>query len=134
MLKHSESLQVKVYSSCVEPHISLFSIDASRRGFRVYDTTSCVCVCVCVCVYVCVCSVTRLCPTLCDPMGYSPPGSSIHGILQARILEWLPSSTPGHLPDPGNQIQASCNLCIGKQILYYGATPPGKRYDVLQSY
>ena len=31
--------------------------------------------------------VTRSCPTLCHPMDYSPPGSSVHGILQARILE-----------------------------------------------
>ena len=29
------------------------------------------------------------CPTLCDPVGSSPPGSSVHGILQARILEWV---------------------------------------------
>ena len=29
------------------------------------------------------------CPTLCDPMDHSPPGSSVHGILQARILEWV---------------------------------------------
>ena len=29
------------------------------------------------------------CPTLCDPMGCSPPGSSVHGILQARMLEWV---------------------------------------------
>ena len=28
------------------------------------------------------------CPTLCDPTDYSPPGSSVRGILQARILEW----------------------------------------------
>ena len=33
--------------------------------------------------------VAQLCPTLCDPMDYSPPGSSVHGILQARILEWV---------------------------------------------
>ena len=32
---------------------------------------------------------TQLCPTLCDPMDCSPPDSSIHGILQARILEWV---------------------------------------------
>ena len=31
----------------------------------------------------------QLCPTLCDPMDCSPPGSSVHGILQARILEWV---------------------------------------------
>ena len=31
----------------------------------------------------------KSCLTLCDPMDYSPPGSSVHGILQARILEWV---------------------------------------------
>ena len=42
------------------------------------------------------------CPTLCDPMDCSPPGFSVHGILQARILEWVAmpysraSSQPGH--------------------------------------
>ena len=33
--------------------------------------------------------VTRSCPTLCNPMDCSPPGSSVHGVLQARILEWV---------------------------------------------
>ena len=39
-------------------------------------------------------NITQLCPTLCDPMDCSPPNSSAHGILQARILEWVdvPSS------------------------------------------
>ena len=31
----------------------------------------------------------KSCPTLCDPIDGSPPGSSVHGILQARILEWV---------------------------------------------
>ena len=35
------------------------------------------------------CSVALLCPTLCIPMDCSPPGSSVHGISQARVLEWL---------------------------------------------
>ena len=35
------------------------------------------------------CLVTQLCPTLCDPMDCSLPGSSVHGISQARILEWV---------------------------------------------
>ena len=35
--------------------------------------------------------VAQLCPTLCDPMDYSPPDSLVHGILQARILEWVAS-------------------------------------------
>ena len=43
----------------------------------------------------------QLCRTLWDPMNHSPPGSSVHGILQARILEWLPCPPPGDLPDPG---------------------------------
>ena len=33
--------------------------------------------------------VAKLCLTLCDPMDCSPPGSSVHGISQARILEWV---------------------------------------------
>ena len=34
-------------------------------------------------------------------MDYSPPGSSVHGILQARILEWVACPSPGDLPNPG---------------------------------
>ena len=45
--------------------------------------------------------VAQSCPTLCDPMDYSQPGSSVHGILQARILEWVSIPSPGDLPDPG---------------------------------
>ena len=46
--------------------------------------------CVCVCVCVCACAKSlQSCPTLCDPVDCSPPGSSIHGILRARILEWV---------------------------------------------
>ena len=41
------------------------------------------------------------CPTLGDPMDCSPPGSSVHGILQARILDWLPFPSPGNLSNPG---------------------------------
>ena len=45
----------------------------------------------------------HLCPTPCDPKGYSPPGSSVHGLLRARILEWvaMPSSRRSSWPrDP----------------------------------
>ena len=35
------------------------------------------------------CSVTKSCPTLCSPMNYSLPGPCVHGIFQARILEWV---------------------------------------------
>ena len=40
------------------------------------------------CVYIYTVKSLQSCPTLCDPMDCSPPGSSIHGILQARVLKW----------------------------------------------
>ena len=45
--------------------------------------------------------VTQSCPTLCDPMDCSPPGSSVHGILQARMLGGFPYPSPRDLPGPG---------------------------------
>ena len=38
----------------------------------------------------------QLCPTLCDPIDGSPPGSPISGILQARTLEWVATPSPTH--------------------------------------
>ena len=40
-------------------------------------------------------------PTLYDPRDYSPPGPSVHGILQARIMEWVAISFSRDLPNPG---------------------------------
>ena len=37
----------------------------------------------------------------CDPMDCSLPGFSVHGILQARVLEWVAIASPGDLPNPG---------------------------------
>ena len=56
------------------------------------------------------CSVAQSCLTLCDPMDCSPPGSSVRGILQARILECLPCPPPGDLPDSG--IELGLLLCM----------------------
>ena len=60
--------------------------------------------------------VTQSCPTLFDTMDSSPPGSSVHGILQARILEWIAVlESQGDLPDPGIELESpSCG-----QILYH---------------
>ena len=46
------------------------------------------------------CSGVKSCPTLCNLMDYSLLGSSVHGIFQARILEWLPFPPPGDVPHP----------------------------------
>ena len=45
--------------------------------------------------------IVKMCPTLCDPTDCSLPGSSIHGIFQARILEWVVISFSGDLPNSG---------------------------------
>ena len=54
------------------------------------------CVCVCVCMLV-----AQSCLTLCDPMDCNLPGSFVHGISQARILEWVAFPSPGDLPNLG---------------------------------
>ena len=51
--------------------------------------------------------VTQLCPALCDPMDCSPPGFSVHGILQARILESIETFSRGS-SWPRDQTQVSC--------------------------
>ena len=51
----------------------------------------------------------QLCPTLFNPTDCSPPGSSVHGISQARILEWLPFPSPGGLPNRG--IKSTSLMC-----------------------
>ena len=55
--------------------------------------------------------VTQLCPTLSDPMDHSLPGSSVHGIFQARVLEWgTIVFSQGVLGAPRREIAVSC-LC-----------------------
>ena len=52
--------------------------------------------------------VTQLCLTVCDPMDCSPPGSSVHGILQARVLEWIATSFSRGSSWSKDQTQVSC--------------------------
>ena len=51
--------------------------------------------------------VTQSCPTLCNPINWSPPGSSIHGILQARVLEWVAISFSRESSKPRDQTRVS---------------------------
>ena len=64
-------------------------------------------------------SVPQWCLTLCDPVDRSPPGSSVHGILQARILEWVAMPFTRGSSWPRNQTRVFCVSCIGRQILYH---------------
>ena len=65
----------------------------------------CVCVCVCVCVH-------QSFPMLCDPMDCSPPGSSVHGIFQARILQWVATPFSQGSFRPRDRTHVSCVSCI----------------------
>ena len=61
------------------------------------------------------------CRTLCYPVDSNLPDLSVHGILQARILEWVACPPSGNLPDPG--IEPAFHVsCIGRQVLSTSAT------------
>ena len=68
--------------------------------------------------------VVQSCLTLCDPMDGSPPGSSAHGILQARILEWVTISSSRASSDPEIEPRA-----LALQANYLPSQPPGKPPD-----
>ena len=59
------------------------------------------------------------CPTLCNPVDGSPPGSFLHGILQARILEWAAIFFSRGSSRPRDQTHISCVSCIGRQTFFY---------------
>ena len=76
----------------------------------------------CVCAHISSCAHANSCLTLCNPMDYSPPGSSDHGISQTRILEWVAISSSKESSRPRDQTHISCVSCIGRWILYHWAT------------
>ena len=69
-------------------------------------------------IYIYICSVTQSCLTLCL-VDCSPPGSSVHGISQARILEWVAISSCRGFSWPRDQTRISCVSWIGGRILYH---------------
>ena len=79
------------------PNSSLCASDSAlKQFFNTFGAISVSCVCVCVCVLV-----AQSCQILCNPMDCRPPGSSVHKILQARILEWVAILFSSGLPGPG---------------------------------
>ena len=73
------------------------------------------------------CSVAQSCPTLCGPMNGSPPGSSVHGIFQAKILEWVAISFQRN-----DKIMPP--LLFSQTPLGYLFKPPGKPIARLDLY
>ena len=79
----------------------------------------CVYVCVCVCVLV-----AQLRPTLCDPMDCGPPGSSVHGTSQARVLEQAAISFRD-LPDPGIELASLTSPALAGEFFITSAHSMG---------
>ena len=73
----------------------------------------------------CTCACAKLlqsCPTLCNPMDCDPPRSSVHGILQARILEWVALLSSRGSPDPGIQAVPLMSPALAGGFLTTSAT------------
>ena len=68
------------------------------------------------------------CPTLGKPVDRSLPGSSVHGILQVRILEWVATHSLGDLPNPGIELLSPA----GRQADSLPLAPPGKPSKCVQ--
>ena len=68
------------------------------------------------------CSIAQLCLTLCDLLDCSLPGSSVHGILQARILEWVATSSSRGSSQPRDRTRISCVSTAGG---FFTTEPPG---------
>ena len=66
----------------------------------------------------------QLCLIPCYPMDYSPAGSSVHGILQARILAWVPALLQGIFPTQGSKpmfLKSPVSLAIGRRLFTWEA-------------
>ena len=78
----------------------------------------------CTSLYACVCAKSFQCLTLCNPMYCSPPGSSVHGILQARILEWVAMPCSSGSSQSRDRTLVSFGSCISGR--FFITERPGK--------
>ena len=70
--------------------------------------------------YTCLCCKSlQPCPTLCNPMDCSLPGSSDHEIFPARILEWVAISSFRGSSQSRRPIWVFCNSCIGRRVIFH---------------
>ena len=76
------------------------------------------------------CLISQSCPTLCDPMDCSPPGSSVHGSLQERILEWVTMPFSRGSSQSRDRTQVSCitgrffTICATREAQEYWSEQP----------
>ena len=108
------SLHLRWKSCFVQDHVNLPVQQGMERSLRDPEVLSLVDSTLCVDA-----RSLQSCPTLCNPMDCSPPGSSVHGILQARILDWvaMPSSRGSFWPEDW-----TCISCIAGRFFTHWAT------------
>ena len=97
-----------IHPVCVSIHLSIQSVSLSI--FHVYNVSS-------ICIYVC----AQSCLTHFNHVNYSPPGSSVHGISQARILEWVAMPSSRGSSRCRDQACVSCVYCIKSEFLPHWA-------------
>ena len=71
----------------------------------------------------------QLCPTLCDPIGCNLPGSSVSGISQREILEWVAMPFSGDFPNPGIEPASPESPALAGR--YFTPEPSGKPYFMI---
>ena len=90
-------LLLKILKFCSLLRVPIFVVSVCRISYFLIEAESLHSVCV-----------SQLCPILFDPMDCSPPGSSLHGIFRARMLEWIAISFSRGSFRPRDQTQVSC--------------------------
>jgi len=97
--------------SCVSVSTISDCIYSFQLCLRFFDPRYCLSD-ICTCVHA---KLLPSCPTLCNPMDSSPLGCSVHGIIQARILEWAAMPFSKRSSQPRDQVHISYFSCIGKR-------------------
>ena len=100
---------LSLYYSLIPTFVLSSSVNPTEPDYLCYQYSLCV-------------KSLQSCPTLCDLMDCSPPGSSVHGILQAGILGWVAISSSRGSSWPRDLTHISCISCIGRRILYHYTT------------
>ena len=118
-----------ISSQHCSPYPAIFSCKSTlllNRKEKFIYIYMCVCMCVYglyIYIYICLCLYIYIyictCPSLCNPMDYSLPSPSVHGIFQARILEWVVISFSRRSSWPRDR---TCISYIGRWILYHCTT------------
>ena len=113
---YSKTIQVCIY---IYTHIYIYIHNRSLS----YACFICVCVCA---------QMLQSCPPLCDTVDWGLPGSSAHGILQARILEWVVMPSSRRSSQPRDRTRVSCISCIAGR--FFTAEPLDVFYIMCRYY